>query len=309
MRINQTATALLLGAALAAVLAVSAQAAKPPPAPPPQLAFSPNTWDFGSITEGSVSAPKDFTLGYTGKGASGRLAITLGASGDAFTITQDGCTGRSLKGQTSCTVRVEYAPQSAGQSDGTPLSAATAKSLAASASLSGRSPSANQAPSADSRTIGVAEDTATPITLSGGDPDGDELTFSITGDPAHGTLDTIETPYCWGSPSSCSADVTFTPDAGYIGTDSFTFQTNDGTLDSETATVSITVSAPGSSQELCESYGGTFVGYWSGLVWTCGPLDYDAAQETALTVACQKDNSIASLWWTPSNRQYACAWS
>jgi len=38
--------------------------------------------------------------------------------------------------------------------------------------------------------------------------------------------------------------VTYTPAAGYYGADSFTFKANDGALDSNIATVSITVVPP-----------------------------------------------------------------
>ena len=40
---------------------------------------------------------------------------------------------------------------------------------------------------------------------------------------------------------------TYTPTAGYSGPDSFTYKANDGTADSNTVTVSLTVTAPGSS--------------------------------------------------------------
>jgi Big-like domain-containing protein len=67
-------------------------------------------------------------------------------------------------------------------------------------------------------------------TLHATDADaGDSLTYSIVGGPAHGTL------------SGSGASRTYTPAAGYSGPDSFTFKANDGQVDSNTATVSITV--------------------------------------------------------------------
>ena len=41
-------------------------------------------------------------------------------------------------------------------------------------------------------------------------------------------------------------NLNYNPDTGYVGSDSFTFKANDGTVDSNTATVSITVQDPGS---------------------------------------------------------------
>ena len=50
--------------------------------------------------------------------------------------------------------------------------------------------------------------------------------------PAHGTL-TL----------NADGSFTYTPDANFNGTDSFTYKANDGTADSNTATVTITVTA------------------------------------------------------------------
>jgi uncharacterized delta-60 repeat protein len=64
------------------------------------------------------------------------------------------------------------------------------------------------------------------------DPDGDPLTAHLVTAPSHGSL-------------TFRADGTFdyTPDADYVGTDTFTYRANDGTLDSNLATVTITVNA------------------------------------------------------------------
>ena len=89
----------------------------------------------------------------------------------------------------------------------------------------------NQPPVAEDQSVSTNEDTALDITLTATDPDGDPLTYSIVDGPTHGTLS--------GTPPS----VTYTPNANYHGLDSFTFKANDGTVDSNTATISITVSS------------------------------------------------------------------
>src|SRR5205823_4125024 len=89
----------------------------------------------------------------------------------------------------------------------------------------------NDAPVANAQAVATTEDTAMPITLAASDVDGDALTYSVVIGPAHGTLS--------GTPPA----VTYTPAANYNGPDSFTFKANDGTLDSNVATVSITVTA------------------------------------------------------------------
>ena len=65
--------------------------------------------------------------------------------------------------------------------------------------------------------------------------------------PSHGSLGAVSAATCTpsGSGSNCTATVTYTPTTGYSGPDSFTFKANDGTLNSNTATESITVTAAG----------------------------------------------------------------
>ena len=87
----------------------------------------------------------------------------------------------------------------------------------------------NDAPVADSQLVTTNEDSPAAITLTGSDIDLDALTFTIVTPPVNGTL------------SGSGSNVTYTPAANYNGPDSFTFKVNDGTTDSNTATVSITV--------------------------------------------------------------------
>ncbi|MEK9770179.1 MAG: Ig-like domain-containing protein, partial [Betaproteobacteria bacterium] len=61
------------------------------------------------------------------------------------------------------------------------------------------------------------------------DVENDNLTFTIVSDVSNGTT------------SLSGATVTYTPDSNWNGTDTFTFKANDGTDDSNTSTVTITV--------------------------------------------------------------------
>jgi hypothetical protein len=89
---------------------------------------------------------------------------------------------------------------------------------------------ANDAPMADDQlALSTNEDTALPITLTGSDIDGDSITFH-SDQPAHGSV----TP-------TTGSSITYTPDADYCGPDTFTFHTNDGTVDSANGTIAITV--------------------------------------------------------------------
>src|SRR5438067_6131309 len=87
----------------------------------------------------------------------------------------------------------------------------------------------NDAPLANAQTVTTAEDTAKAIVLMATDVDGDALTYAIVVGPAHGAL------------SGTAPTVTYTPAANYNGPDSFTFKANDGTLNSNVATVTLTV--------------------------------------------------------------------
>jgi hypothetical protein len=90
-------------------------------------------------------------------------------------------------------------------------------------------PPENQAPVASAKSITTAEDTAASALISATDANGDTLTFTVVTNPSQGKL------------TGTAPNLTYTPNADYHGTDSFTFKANDGKADSNIATVSITV--------------------------------------------------------------------
>jgi hypothetical protein len=87
----------------------------------------------------------------------------------------------------------------------------------------------NQAPLAEAQSLVAFSGRPLEIVLSGSDPDGDPLTYTISLNPEHGTL------------SGTGPDLIYTPDPGYVGADSFTFTVSDGELVSPEAAVSIEV--------------------------------------------------------------------
>lgn len=90
------------------------------------------------------------------------------------------------------------------------------------------------APVADAQSVTVNEDTRKEILLTGSSAGGGSLIYSIVTWPVHGTLSNVG-----------SQTVFYTPGTNYSGTDRFMFKVNDGRLDSEVATVSITVAEGG----------------------------------------------------------------
>lgn len=97
----------------------------------------------------------------------------------------------------------------------------------------------NAEPVANPVSATTTQDKPITINLDATDGDGDALTYSIASQPTCGTL----------SPVSGN-QVTYTPDPGYTGSESFTYKANDGQADSNVATVSITVNEQYSPADL-----------------------------------------------------------
>jgi len=88
----------------------------------------------------------------------------------------------------------------------------------------------NDLPLAEGNTLTIAEDSIVNSSVHATDADGDLLTYSLVDAPQHGAIT-----------FSPDGSFTYTPNADYNGTDSFTFRANDGTGNSNVATVSLDV--------------------------------------------------------------------
>jgi hypothetical protein len=91
------------------------------------------------------------------------------------------------------------------------------------------------------------------ITLQGSDPEGAGLTFSISQQPAHGTL------------SGQAPQLTYAPAQGYSGADTFEFVVNDGQESSAPAAVQITITPVNSAP-------------------TVGDVEVDAQEDEPVTI-------------------------
>jgi PKD repeat protein len=87
----------------------------------------------------------------------------------------------------------------------------------------------NVAPVASNRSVTTRRNAPVTVTLQASDADGDVLSYVIVDQPAHGSV-TLD-----------GHAATYTPDAGFVGNDSFTFKATDGRADSNVATVGISV--------------------------------------------------------------------
>jgi Bacterial Ig domain/FG-GAP repeat/RTX calcium-binding nonapeptide repeat (4 copies) len=134
----------------------------------------------------------------------------------------------------------------------------------------------NTAPIANADAYATDEDTALSVARPGvlgndSDAENDRLAATLVGGPAH------------AASFSLNADGSFdyTPIANFNGSDSFTYKTNDGVLDSNAATVAITVNPVNDMPTVTVAGGGS-----------CG--DNDRSGTIALIVA-DVDSPVASL--------------
>ncbi len=147
--------------------------------------------------------------------------------------------------------------------------------------------SVNDAPVATAQALTLAEDTPLPLVLTGTDVDGDTLTFTHT-DPAHGHL------------SGTSPNFTYTPNADYNGSDSFTFQAYDGALTSAPATVTLTITPVNDKPVANAQTYGTLPGATVNITLTGSDVDGDPI--TSYTVLSQPTHG--TLTGTPPNLTY-----
>ncbi len=89
----------------------------------------------------------------------------------------------------------------------------------------------NQAPIADDQAVTTDEDVAYTGYLTGTDPDGDTLTFALDVLPLHGAI--VLDP--------ATGEFTYTPDADYNGSDTFSFTVSDGYGGTDAGGVTVTI--------------------------------------------------------------------
>jgi hypothetical protein len=107
-------------------------------------------------------------------------------------------------------------------------------------------PGAAVAPECEDVAVSTAAGTPVTVPLTCTDDNGNVLTLSIASGPANGTLGPI---------NQSQGAVTYTPRAGFTGSDSFEFLAGDGAAnsDSATATITVTPAGGGGGQESCSN--------------------------------------------------------
>ena len=158
----------------------------------------------------------------------------------------------------------------------------------------------NPAPVAQDLSFTTNEDTPVAAGLLAADPNGNALNYSVVAQPAHGSL------------TGTAPVLTYTPAANYHGPDSFTYKANDGTTDSNVATVSITVKAVNDAPVLAP-VGDRSVDEETQLSFTAvGSDDRDNPAPNALTYSlvgapagASINPSTGAFSWTPTEQQGA----
>ncbi|MEM8778332.1 MAG: Ig-like domain-containing protein, partial [Cyanobacteria bacterium P01_G01_bin.49] len=170
-------------------------------------------------------------------------SVTL-ASGALLTVNGDGSYSYDPNGQFESLNEGETATDSFDYtlSDGQETTTATATITIDGVGVTPPPPVENQPPAATDDAY--ISDQSQPVTANvldnDTDPDGDPLSAILDQGPSNGTLDFNE-----------DGSFTYTPDQGFTGTDSFTYQASDGTDSSDPATVTLEVTqAPVTEESL-----------------------------------------------------------
>jgi hypothetical protein len=150
------------------------------------------------------------------------------------------------------------------------------RSDSATAAVSLTITSVNDAPTANDDAISVAIGTPVDVNVLGNDSDvdGDPLSLSVVSDPPHGAA-TIN-----------GTQITYVPDSGFVGTDTFTYTVTDG-ANTDTAQVSVNVRPAGSDPGFALRFDGT--------------SDFVALGPTSLMMAAGwQTTKTVSLWVKPT---------
>ncbi|HTY87092.1 MAG TPA: M36 family metallopeptidase [Candidatus Acidoferrum sp.] len=133
------------------------------------------------------------------------------------------------------------------------------------------------------------EDTALSVTLTGSDPQGYALSYSVLAQPAHGSL------------TGMPPNLTYLPATNYFGNDAFIFRVNDGISNSASATISIT-NQPVDDAPAVEAGPDQFIILPTNFVWLTGSVAFDAFPGTVDTVAWSECSGPGTVTFSePSN--------
>ncbi|WP_338016066.1 Ig-like domain-containing protein [Meridianimarinicoccus roseus] len=193
-----------------------------------------------NVLDNDSDVDADDTLSVTAVGVgtpSGNVGMAVtGSNGGLFTIGSDGVASFDPNG--------DFEELEVGEDATTAVSYIVTDSQGATATqtVTATVNGVNDTPEPVNDTASTDEDTPVSIDVldNDSDPDVQDLTITIDTGPANGTAVVDDN----GTPGDLTDDtITYTPDADFNGTDSFTYQVDDGDGGTATATVEVTVNA------------------------------------------------------------------
>jgi hypothetical protein len=159
--------------------------------------------------------------------------------------------------------------------------------------------SVNDAPVAMADSVTTDEDTPLEFDLVATDDNGGTVGV-LPDDPSHGTLEALGSAGVSCAGTICTRTVIYTPDSGYAGPDSFTFLADDGGLQSDPATVTITVggvndppSFTAGTDPAVDEDGGAYSGSWASGIST-GPVD-EAGQTVSFQITANDNAALFAI--------------
>jgi VCBS repeat-containing protein len=144
----------------------------------------------------------------------------------------------------------------------------------------------NDPPVASNSALSITEDAPFSGLLIATDVDNSSVTYAVVSKPANGSV-------MLGANGAYS----YTPVANFSGSDSFTFKANDGSADSNTASVTITVAAVNDAPVLATPLVDRLVTLGTSLNFTLGSAAFADVDSPSLTyTAARSDGSALPAW-------------
>ena len=164
---------------------------------------------------------------------------------------------------------------------------------------------ANHAPVATDDSYSTTANTPLSVAAPGvlandNDPDGNTITAVQVSGTSHSSAFTLNS----------DGSFAYTPTTGYTGSDSFTYKANDGSLDSNTATVTITVSSAANTAPALNAIGNKNVNEGVQLTFTASATDSDLpaqtltfSLDTGAPTGASINSATGAFTWTPTEAQ------
>ncbi len=201
----------------------------------PILSISPMTYNFANTANQSNGVNHTFTVSNTGQASSDfcTLPTLSGTNSAEFEITTDNCSTNDLAVSSSCDIMVRPTPASKGAKSATLSWSCGSDNVSSTLNYN----SLNNAPTSGAdMASSTNEDTPFSFNVTtGSDIDGDTITYSIVSTTSNGSL-----TGCMAADADINC--TYTPNANFNGSDSFTYRVNDGAENSANiTTVTLTI--------------------------------------------------------------------